>query len=183
MKKFIFTALISLIVGSLLGWYIHKPQVDIMKVHDTISVDKPVFIYDTLISYEKVRVPVIVHDTMFLTDIITEHDTIYLDINIPRTQKLYKGDQYSAWVSGFHPELDSISVYNTTKVVTDNSIKLGGFGTMNFSKYPSTDIGLYMIVPKHSLDIKLGYHIQEHTSAPFLGVTYYIPFNGNKKKL
>lgn len=39
-------------------------------------------------------------------------------VEIPITQKRYEGENYSAWVSGYEPSLDSIFVSQRTDVVT-----------------------------------------------------------------
>lgn len=39
-------------------------------------------------------------------------------VKIPITQKRYDGENYSAWVSGYEPSLDSIFVSQRTDVVT-----------------------------------------------------------------
>ena len=45
------------------------------------------------------------------------HDTTYVEV--PITQRCYHDDSlYTAWVSGFLPQLDSIRVYPVTKTVT-----------------------------------------------------------------
>ena len=50
-----------------------------------------------------------------------ERDSIAVEI--PITQKRYEGENYSAWVSGYEPRLDSISVRERTHVVTIKASK------------------------------------------------------------
>lgn len=38
---------------------------------------------------------------------------------VPITQKTYETDDYTAWVSGYEPELDSINIYRRTETVTN----------------------------------------------------------------
>lgn len=42
----------------------------------------------------------------------TVHDTIY--ITLPITQKKYETENFSAWISGYKPQLDSINIYKET---------------------------------------------------------------------
>lgn len=56
----------------------------------------------------KMYVPV--KDTMRI------HDTLYL--SLVRTQKEYRDSLYTAWVSGYQPELDSLHLYIPEKTVT-----------------------------------------------------------------
>ena len=68
---------------------------------DTITRVKPVYIAST---------PEIRTDTLYL------HDTIAVPVPIER--RVYADSNYRAVVSGWHPSLDSISVYPATKNVT-----------------------------------------------------------------
>ena len=45
-------------------------------------------------------------------------DSNKVEVIIPITQKRYDGENYSAWVSGYEPSLDSIFVSQRTDVVT-----------------------------------------------------------------
>ena len=45
-------------------------------------------------------------------------DSNKVDVIIPITQKRYEGENYSAWVSGYEPRLDSILVSQRTDVIT-----------------------------------------------------------------
>ena len=97
-------------------------------------------------------------DTIFQKDIeyITEKvvDTLYITnvvdsvVKLPVTQKHYKEDSlYDAWVSGYEPSLDSISVYGKTetrfvtetKTIEKNSSRLNIYPyVMVFSVKPPT---------------------------------------------
>ena len=70
---------------------------------DTITRVKPVYIAST---------PGIRIDTL----ILREHDTIAVPVPIER--RVYADSNYRAVVSGWHPSLDSISVYPATKIIT-----------------------------------------------------------------
>ena len=50
----------------------------------------------------------------------TQHDTIRdsIDVPVPIVQKRYDDSLYTAWVSGFEPNLDSIRLYQPTIVET-----------------------------------------------------------------
>ena len=72
-------------------------------------------------------------------------------VQIPITQKMYRTEQYRAYVSGYNPRLDSIEVYNKTVTIT-NVIKkkppgrfgigvIGGYGVGNNGFSPFIGIG------------------------------------------
>ena len=85
-----------------------KVKVDTLYVYDTIFVEKPVIkkveIIDTL------RLPVPITDTLML------HDTVF--VHLPIEQRQYSDPRYTAWVSGYRPQLDSIQIYQTTEYIT-----------------------------------------------------------------
>ena len=79
----------------------YKERVVVEYRHDTITRVKPVYIAST---------PEIRIDTLYL------HDTIAVPVPIER--RVYADSNYRAVVSGWHPSLDSISVYPETRVIT-----------------------------------------------------------------
>ena len=85
-----------------------KVKVDTLFVYDTIFVEKPVIkkveIIDTL------RLPVPITDTLML------HDTVL--VHLPIEQRQYSDLRYTAWISGYRPQLDSIRIYKTTEYIT-----------------------------------------------------------------
>ncbi len=85
-----------------------KVKVDTLFVYDTIFVEKPVIkkveIIDTLL------LPVPITDTLML------YDTIF--VHLPIEQRQYSDPSYTAWVSGYRPQLDSIHIYQQTQYIT-----------------------------------------------------------------
>ena len=85
-----------------------KVKVDTLFVYDTIFIEKPVIkkveIIDTL------RLPVPITDTLML------HDTVF--VHLPIEQRQYSDPRYTAWVSGYRPQLDSIQIYQRTEYIT-----------------------------------------------------------------
>jgi len=87
-----------------------ETQVDTLVIRDTITAYKPV-------PYN-----VYVVDTMYVP-VTVGKDTVWMDL--PREQKVYKDSTYTAWVSGFRPDLDSIEVYRMKEIVTvTNNIRI-----------------------------------------------------------
>ena len=79
---------------------------------DTVYIQKPVAVRDTIVRYATLRVRHEVHDTVSTRDTmaVSLEDTIRL----PITQKVYSDSNYTAYVSGYEPSLDSIEVYHST---------------------------------------------------------------------
>ena len=85
-----------------------KVKLDTLFIYDTIFVEKPVIkkveIIDTLLL------------TVPITDTLMLHDTVL--VHLPIEQRQYSDPRYTAWVSGYRPQLDSIQIYQTTEYIT-----------------------------------------------------------------
>ena len=121
-----FLKIITLVLGILLlfnivnavGYFVNehrnahpgeiKVKVDTLFVYDTIFVEKPVFKKVEVI--DTIRMPVPITDTLML------HDTVF--VNLPIEQRQYGDTRYTAWVSGYRPQLDSIHIYQRTEYIT-----------------------------------------------------------------
>ena len=79
---------------------------DTIIVRDTLLIDHPI-----VVEKEKIRTEYIpLKDTIRITD------SLY--IPIPIEAKIYKGEDYEAQVSGYHPELDWVRVFPQTTTIT-----------------------------------------------------------------
>lgn len=70
----------------------------------------------TIVRYETHRVRV--SDTTKVVDTISEVVYDSVDVELPITQKHYEDSTFSAWVSGYQPNLDSIKVYQQKEIQT-----------------------------------------------------------------
>ena len=81
-----------------------------------IKVDRPIVRESTIVKYKVVQLP-IANDTICVSSrkCICVSDTIKdsVFVQIPIEQKVYSDSNYTAWVSGYHPRLDSISITHT----------------------------------------------------------------------
>ena len=122
-----------------------KVKMDTLFVYDTIFIEKPVIkkveIIDTLL------LPVPITDTLML------HDTVL--VNLPIEQRQYGDPRYTAWVSGYRPQLDSIQIYQRTEYITKE---------INPHKKPK----------RWGIGLQAGYGVALHDGqirpAPFIGV-------------
>lgn len=90
--------ILSFLLGLFIGSVSHRPDTytqapDIILRHDTVRITEPV-----AISVKTV-------DTVYLT-LPAQADTVR--VPIPIEQKEYSTPEYSAWVSGYRPALDSL---------------------------------------------------------------------------
>ena len=85
-----------------------KVKVDTLFIYDTIFVEKPVI--KKVETIDTLLLPVPITDTLML------HDTVF--VHLPIEQRLYSDPRYTAWVSGYRPQLDSILIYQRTEYIT-----------------------------------------------------------------
>lgn len=138
-----------------------KESVESQIKHDTIIVREPAPVADTIVRYVSIPIPPrvsVLHDTIA----VVETDTIRIagdTIQLPITQKMYRDSNYTAYISGYMPSLDSIAVINRTitNTITRTEIK----------QRSRWNIGIVA---------GYGYGIQHHHFEPFVGVgvTYNI---------
>src|SRR5574344_2728383 len=122
-----------------------KVKVDTLFVYDTIFVEKPVIkkveIIDTLLL------------TVPITDTLMLHDTVL--VHLPIEQRQYSDPRYTAWVSGYRPQLDSIHIYQQTEYITKE---------INPHKKPK----------RWGIGLQAGYGVSLHNGqifpAPYIGV-------------
>lgn len=127
--------LVVLLVAVCIGMYLHTPkQPDVPTIRDTITkIDTvrdtvPVPSKELLVCVDTVYLPLLVGDTA-LGDSVP--------IAIPITQKEYKTNQYQAWVSGYHPNLDSLHTFiPTTTIYVKQRAKHWGIGLQVGYAYP-----------------------------------------------
>lgn len=145
----------GLVIGQLLPPFLHckienKALGDESIVIDTLPYYVPVPVDSVVTKYVTVTLPV-VRDT--LCDTITYVDSLHhdsTDVVIPITQIEYKDSTYQAWVSGFHPQLDSIKICQ--KTITKTAIRnvgrfgigiMGGYGFGTSGPSPFVGVGFY----------------------------------------
>ena len=157
MKNLIY--ILGLIIGAfLLSLFWRRCADNTEVVSDTIfkvvKVDRPIVRESTIVRYEVVRLPIVAKDT--ICDTIK--DSIFVEV--PIEQKVYSDSNYTAWVSGYHPKLDSISI--THQEVSFHKL-------VNSSSKGSKR--LY-------LGIQVGYGITPRGMQPYLGLGVSYRFVG-----
>lgn len=80
-------------------------------IHDTTFIDKPVPVVKEILKTEYIPV----------SDTLCIHDTTFIALPIER--KIYQDSSYRAVVTGYHCELESMEVYNSTRIVTNTLIQ------------------------------------------------------------
>lgn len=81
-------------------------------VVDTITYRLPIAVDSVVLRYETAILPSCENmpEQKRLTDSIA--------VEVPITQKRYSDSTYTAWVSGYHPMLDSIRIYPRREIIT-----------------------------------------------------------------
>lgn len=121
-SKFLQVLAVLMVVSGIMLWSdLHRrttpPTIVVKTVRDTI------IIRDTITAYKPVPFNVYVVDTLWVPVTVSKTDTVWAQL--PRTAKVYQDSTYRAVVSGFRPSLDTISVYQRTKVITvTNNVRI-----------------------------------------------------------
>lgn len=121
-SKFLQVLAVLMVVSGVLLWSdLHRrdtrPTTVVKTVRDTLVI------HDTITAYKPVPFNVYVVDTMWVPVTVNKTDTVWAQL--PRTAKVYQDSTYRAVVSGFRPSLDTISVYQRTKVITvTNNVRI-----------------------------------------------------------
>lgn len=142
---FIVLLLGLVIVSLMISKCTSKPEetilTDTLFIYDTVKT--PVVRDSTIIRYVTRRFAVTRVDTLKQCDTVIAVDTA--EVSLPIMQKVYKDTNYTAWVSGYEPRLDSITI--TNKIITktntvlknkDKRFSLGvqtGFNVINKKPY------------------------------------------------
>ena len=140
--KYVTVFIIGFVTGFVFGMLAveKKATPSTMTVTDTIPYYKPIAKDSLVVRYETVKLPAVrdtVRDSHIYKDTLV-HDSV--NVILPITQKKY----YTAWVSGFRPNLDSINIYRKTvyKTITEKPVRWGiglvggyGYGTKGFTPF------------------------------------------------
>lgn len=156
-------AIVVVLLAMAGGWLLGKSserrvvERDTVTVIDTVTYAQPVAKDSTVVRYVTRVVAVSRPSDAPYTDAPPVTDTNVgqipdsMAVQIPITQKRYESDEYSAWVSGYEPQLDSISVYPKTTVIRERSYKppnkwhigiMGGYGYGFTSKQAEPFVGV-----------------------------------------
>jgi len=97
------------------GPHPQQPQSSVVEKHDTLW-------RDTTIAHPTPTASVNTGRTIYIPYIVSEPDTIEahdtLLVEVPVEQKRYDDSLYTAWVSGYQPQLDSIRLHQPEVVTT-----------------------------------------------------------------
>ena len=147
MDKFTKTSLVVLLVFLFISfgfniWYVVKDK-DVEIKEKTTIVNKTDTIRDTTLMVKNEKIVRVVRDTLINIKFIRDSiDTMKVIANIPITQKEYSDDStYTAWVSGYKSNLDSINVYrnnvyiNKETIITKKDNKRLGIGPVVYGGF------------------------------------------------
>lgn len=125
----------------LLGRYSVEKRIEVVKETDTINepILEPSYVFD--VEEIELPYPVFVYQK---GDTVKELDTIYVPLPIQR--KVYETDLYRAVVSGYRPNLDSMTIYHKREIIHEKDRRWGigitaGYGIGKYGLSPYVGIG------------------------------------------
>lgn len=97
-----------------------RPNPDKRSPEGSINRTDTLTIRDTIIVFKPVVKTIRTIDTIYIAkshiDTVLRSDTVF--IGLPREQRHYEESNYSAWVSGYNPQLDSLQIYPEHQIIT-----------------------------------------------------------------
>lgn len=147
MDKKCIVIVILLLVVAILGniLYSKRENKELVIPHiDTIPFYMPVLRDSVVIRYDVVKLPISDRDTIHQRDTIYRTDSVY--VTIPITQKIYEDSLFKAYISGYNPTLDSITIYNRKTVLSTPKERRWGLG------------------------VHAGYGVSNHGLTPYIGI-------------
>lgn len=169
MKKLLIIALVFLLVSLSANFYFFSraPDIELIEevvsrdtVRDTVVIIAPPAKDSSVVRKSIVRFPVSNKDSPNVTlsyldslkdnpEIIADYHKDSVDVEIPITQKIYEGNDYRAYISGYDPKLDSLLIFRQSEYVKIRS--------------PTKP-------PRFSVGLQAGYGITPKGFQPYVGV-------------
>lgn len=172
MKKLLILLFLFLVVSLCANFYFFShprpPEIDVIEdvierdtVRDTVFVPQPAAKDSSLVRTESVRLPLSSRDSHLTISEVSDDSlhvcgtitamlpTDSVDVEIPITQKMYEGEGYRAYVSGYNPSLDSLLLFREVEHVKIRS--------------PTKP-------PRFSVGLQAGYGVTPKGFQPYIGV-------------
>lgn len=135
-KSLIFFILLLMALSFIAGRYAFRPgnstagTGDTIKTVDTFRYAIPAPIAEKIIGAETIPIYIPVPSPVTMPDsgTLDLNDSIEVQAVLPLSQKEYKDEKYHLWISGVHPRLDSINVYERTNTVIPPKFRRWGLG-------------------------------------------------------
>ena len=121
--------LVGLLILSLIfNFYLYNRKPETIEIEKEVVRVEYDTIHDTVPKLIKEQFVRYIHDTLNIIELITIDDTTTSTgnavVEIPITQKEYSDDStYTAWVSGYKPNLDSINITRKTVYIENTVIQ------------------------------------------------------------
>jgi hypothetical protein len=153
MKKALYFLLAAICLSVALNiWQCSRqPEESTVVEHDTVWKDTTIYEpqpAETVQTGRVVYIKVPVHGER---DTITLHDSI--DVPVPIVQKRYDDSLYTAWISGFEPNLDSIRLYQPGIVTTVTKTVVKPSPLITFGIHAGAGCGVFHRQP----DVYIGF--------------------------
>ena len=155
MKKAFYFLLAAICLSVVLNiWQCSRqPQESTVIEHDTVWKDTTIYEPQPAETVQTGRVVYIKVPVPGERDTITVHDSI--EVPIPIVQKRYDDSLYTAWVSGFEPNLDSIRLYHPEIITTVTKTIVKPSPRLMLGPSVGVGYGLY----HKTLDVYVGFNL------------------------
>lgn len=128
--------------------YFNNRKEEQIQIADTITIIKRDTI--TIIKPQ----PIVEYRDRIIRDTLYSIDSIPVPVNLPIETKVYQDSNYRAVISGYRPQLDSISIFNKNQIQYINKIT---YKTKRINFSPSIGFGYGMFNKR--IDMYVGFSI------------------------
>lgn len=118
-----------------------QPEESTVVEHDTVWKDTTIYEPQPAETVQTGRVVYIKVPVPGERDTVTLHDSI--DVPVPILQKRYDDSLYTAWVSGFEPNLDSIRLYQPEIITTVTKTVVKPIPLITFGIQAGAGLGVF----------------------------------------
>ena len=155
MKKALYYLLAAICLSIVLNIWQCSRQMEESTVieHDTVWKDTTIYEPQPAETVQTGRVVYIKVPIPGERDTITVHDSI--EVQVPIVQKRYDDSLYTAWVSGFEPNLDSIRLYQPEIITTVTKTIVKPSPRLMLGPSVGAGYGLY----HKTLDVYVGFNL------------------------
>lgn len=119
-----------------------------IQIKDTISITK----IDTITIIKPQ--PIVEYRDRIIRDTLYNTDSILVPVDVPIETKVYQDSNYRAVISGYRPQLDTISIFNKNQIQYINKIT---YKTKKWNISPAVGFGYGMFGKK--FDMYVGFSI------------------------
>jgi len=164
MKSWISYIIIGILASVIVFLLVKEPT-------EKVVTETRVFTYSTY-DYKVYAIPHYKYEEIIRYDTLRIRDTI--ELSIPIVQRTYEDSTYTAWISGYKPQLDSIKFQQKTIFINTTTTEQVSIASSRWAITAGLNVGVGYVAPFNSSTGTIGMYTG-------VGVTFGVTFGDNTK--